>query len=96
MLLSLEAVVVEPFRRAVVAEPFHLVAEEGGHRNRAVVEVRPLTLGRAEVQPILPCVVVRVQAKVLVVRLAAAEPRLQQVRQGRTGGYSQRMSGCST
>ncbi|MGA3226789.1 MAG: hypothetical protein ABSC65_23695 [Acidobacteriaceae bacterium] len=52
MLLNLEEVAAEPFRRAVVAEPFHLVAEEGGHRNRAAVEVRPLTPGRAQVQPI--------------------------------------------
>jgi hypothetical protein len=85
MLPSLEALAVVAFLREVAAEPFRPVAVEEVHRNRAVVELRHLTLGRARAQRICFCVVVRVLATVLVVRLAAVEPRLQQARQGREG-----------
>ncbi|NYF92241.1 hypothetical protein RBB79_00180 [Tunturiibacter empetritectus] len=76
------AVAGGPFRRAVVVEPFRPVAEEEAHQNRAGVEVCQPTRHRAGVKQLYSCVVMKVQAAVLVV-LVVAGPHLQQLRQGR-------------
>ena len=56
-----------------------------GHRNQAVVEVRQRTHRTERVQRLCFSVVVKVQAVVLAVFPAVAEPRLQQVRPGPGG-----------
>jgi hypothetical protein len=84
-----------PFRQEVaVVVPFRLGVEAVGHRNQAGVEVRQRTHCTERGQPLCFSVVVKVRA--------VAEPRLEQVHQGRGGrprAHSQRTSdrsaGCS-
>ena len=72
----LEEVAVVPFRLGVAAV---------GHRNPAEEEVRPRTHRTEGVRRLCFSVAVKVQAVVLAVFPAVAEPRLEQVHQGREG-----------
>jgi hypothetical protein len=76
------AAVAGPFRQVEGVVPFRPEVA-AAHRNRAVVVVRQPTRHRVRAQQLCFCVVVRVQATVLVVRLAVAVLHFQQVRQGR-------------
>jgi hypothetical protein len=74
-----------PFHREEEeAVPFRLEVGAEGHQSQEGVEVRHSTRRREWVQRLCFCVVLRVQAAVLVV-LAAAGPHLQQVGREREG-----------
>jgi hypothetical protein len=98
MLLSLEAVAAVAFHRVVAADPFRPEEAAVDRPSLEVAEEHLPGHRRVQVRRIYSCVGVKVQATVLVMRLAAMGPRLEQVRQareGRTGVRPQRTSGHS-
>jgi hypothetical protein len=65
--------------------PFHREEVAVGHRNQAGEEVRPRTYRTERVRRLCFSAVLKVQAVVIAMFRAAAEPRLRQLRQGREG-----------